>query len=703
MARNELSNRGPDLAQIFVAMPTAVIVADTAGLVVRWNPAAEELYGWSETEVIGRSILDVLATVPGESPLRMSLQQVVDGEEWRGDRVIRRRDGTPIRVFSRARSITTPDGAVVGIVGMSADVTDRRRAEQQVRDLADHFGLALEAGGLGTWRWDMASDVIDWDERLERLYGLEPGTFDGTSDTYLAHLHPDDRAEVLRVVQHAVGTASTYQVEHRIVWPNGSVHWLFCAGAVTVDDDGAPTGTIGCVVDATDRKVKEEERRQREAEALEAASRAQVQHERLQFVLAINDTLTSSHTVQEIMANVTAAAVPRLGDWCSIHVLPFDGGLVPASDIAHADPAMVSFARELQHRYPYDPTAETGIAKVIRSGRTEFYPDIDEVLLADPDATDEQRNLVERLALGSAIVVPITKHGRVLGAMQFVMSRSSRRYTPDDVALAEAVAGRIAATLENHRLNEQQRVIAETLQRSLLPASVPHIAGLAIAVRYSAAGEGTEVGGDFYDVFGVGDGTWAVVIGDVCGTGPAAASLTGLARHSIRDSAWHGDQPADVLRSLNRAVLQSESDSFCTAVYASFERVAGTFTVRLACGGHPLPVLVSHGVARSLGTHGTLLGVLPDVRCEATETTLQRGDIVVFFTDGATDVAPPYLLTAEQFESIVGECAGDTADEVADRILDRLELILPFHDRNDDLALLVVRVDDSPGPDEPAA
>ena len=149
-------------------------------------------------------------------------------------------------------------------------------------------------------------------------------------------------------------------------------------------------------------------------------------------------------------------------------------------------------------------------------------------------------------------------------------------------------------------------------------------------------------------------------------------------------------------------MLRSESDSFCTAVYASFERVDGAFTVRLACGGHPLPVLVSHGAARSLGTHGTLLGVLPDVRCETTETTLQHGDIVVFFTDGATDVAPPYLLTAEQFATIVGECVGATAEEVADRILERLELILPFHERNDDLALLVVRIDDAPGPGERA-
>jgi PAS domain S-box-containing protein len=692
----DVSNQGLDLAHVFAALPNAVIVSDAAGWIMSWNPTAETLFGWSEAEVRGRSIVEVLRPAPDHGPIRVSLAQVLDGEEWQGDRVVLRRDGTSVRIFSRARAIVDPDsGNTIGIVGMATDVTDRRVAEQQLRDLAHHFGLALEAGGLGTWRWDMADGSTLWDERLERLYGFEPGGFDGTFETYVACLHPEDRSEVLDAVQRAVDSTSNYQLEHRIVWPDESVRWVYCAGAVTVDDAGAPTGTIGCVVDTTDRVAEDQERRRRATEAIEAATSALIQHERLQFVLAINDTLNSAASVQEIMANVTSAAVPRLGDWCTIHVLPFDGGEIPESDIAHVDPAMVAFARDLQQRFPYVPDAPTGVPKVMRSGQTEFYPDINDDLLTDLEATAEERELIERLALGSAIAVPLVKHGRVLGAMQFVMSKSSRRYAPDDVALAEAVAGRIAASLENRRLNEQQRLIAETLQRSLLPASIPRIDGLDIAVRYSAAGEASEVGGDFYDVFAIDDDTWAVVIGDVCGTGPAAASLTGLARHSIRASAWHGDGPVDVLRSLNRAVLRSQSDSFCTAAFATFAPTGAAFTLSVTCGGHPLPIRVRDGVATSLGRYGTLLGMLAEIECATTTTTVRPGDLIVFFTDGATDVAPPHLLTADEFESLVSQCGGGSADEVADRILERLEGILPFHERNDDLALLVVRVHDT--------
>ena len=162
------------------------------------------------------------------------------------------------------------------------------------------------------------------------------------------------------------------------------------------------------------------------------------------------------------------------------------------------------------------------------------------------------------LDLRSAITVAMKKRGRVVGALQFIRSVRSRPYTADDVALAETVAGRIASSLENLRLHERQREIARTLQRSLLPATLPDMPGLDTAVRYWPHGEGSEVGGDFYDIFALEEpGQFAIVLGDVCGTGPAAAALTGLARHTIRDSAWHGDPPATVLAALNRAVRRS--------------------------------------------------------------------------------------------------------------------------------------------------
>lgn len=677
------------------ALPRAVVVTDPLGRLVLWNAAAERLYGWSESEVLGRSILEVLAPVDDLAENEQQLRYVAAGNPMTGDRTVLRRDGQPIRIVTFTRPLADDSGNVIAIVGASEDVTELRLAEQMTRDLTEHFRLALEAGRLGTWRWDMATGVTVWDQRLEALFGLPPGGFDGTFETYVSLLHPDDRDEVLTHVSEAMSSGSFYRVEHRVVWPDGSVHWISGAGAVTVDEHGVARGTVGCSADITDRVTQGLEQERMAALAIESAERERVQRERLEFLAAINDALNASSSVRDIMQRVTSTAVPRLGDWCSIHVLRRGDASIPDVEIAHIDPEMVAYAQQLQQRFPYNANAATGVPFVIRTGQTLFFPDITDDVITELNATDEEREIIAQLALRSSIAVPLVKRGRVLGAIQFVMSSSSRRYTEDDVALAQAVAGRIASSLDNQRLNEQQRLIAQTLQRSLLPASLPDIPGIEIAVRYWPAGEATEVGGDFYDVFALEtDKHWALVIGDVCGTGPAAAALTGLARHSIRGSAWHGDSPAEVLGALNHAVLRSEAQSFLTATYAVLDTSGVRPELTVACGGHPLPVHATSLTATAIGTPGTLLGMYERVSFHPQSTPLDHGDIVVFYTDGATDVRPPNSLTAAEFTRLVDQAAapGGTAEAIADRIHGALEAVLPLNRRDDDIALLVLRV-----------
>ena len=309
------------------------------------------------------------------------------------------------------------------------------------------------------------------------------------------------------------------------------------------------------------------------------------------------------------------------------------------------------------------------------------------------DLPEAAHRLITGLDLRSAITVAMKKRGRVVGALQFIRSGASRPYTADDVALAETVAGRIASSLENLRLHERQREIARTLQRSLLPATLPHMPGLDAAVRYWPHGEANEVGGDFYDIFALEQpGQFAIVLGDVCGTGPAAAALTGLARHTIRDSAWHGDPPQAVLAALNRAVRRSGTDTFLTCVYATIDTAPSAITLTVACGGHPLPVHIGSDGPATLGQPGTLLGALDDIDIHPISVTLAPGDVVVFHTDGATDVPPPHDLDDDAWTSLVGQAAqlGGTAETIANRIQQSLETILPFNARHDDIALLVL-------------
>jgi serine phosphatase RsbU (regulator of sigma subunit) len=150
-----------------------------------------------------------------------------------------------------------------------------------------------------------------------------------------------------------------------------------------------------------------------------------------------------------------------------------------------------------------------------------------------------------------------------------------------------------------------------------------------------------------------------------------------------------------VLASLNRAVRRSASNTFLTCVYATIEPSGdGTRRLTIACGGHPLPTLVDARGAATLGSPGTLLGVLDEIDIHVTSVELGEGDVVVFHTDGATDVAPPHALDETAWRTLVHEAArsGESADAIAENIQRALEAVLPFESRNDDIALLVMAV-----------
>lgn len=684
---------GVSAREIVDAVDQAIIVTSPDGVILLWNAAATVLYGWSEAEVVSRRIGDVLVADGDADRAEKIMGLLRSGESWRGDFFVRRRDGEVIWTSVTDQPLLADDGSVRAIVGVSEDVTDQRLFERSAAALADHLSLALAAGGLGTWRWNLGSGGVVWDDRLEALYGLDPGTFEGTFEAFAARVHPDDIAEVVATIETAVRDMRPYTVRHRVVWPDGSVRWLQGQGQVLQDDEGKVTGTIGCVADVTEQAVAAQERERSVAAALEAAERERLSAQRLAFLGRINEVLADASTREEIMRGVTRAAVPTLGEWCAIFVLPENGSPIPDIEIAHSDPAMVDFAREVALRIPYDPDAPTGVPQVIRSGESDFLPKITPEMIAESPRTQEARDIVRDLRLSSSVAVPLLKRGRVIGALQFVNTDASRSYGDDDLALAQAVASRVASTIENRRLAARQRAIATTLQASLLPASLPTIDGVDIAVRYWAAGAATEVGGDFYDVFAV-DDHWAVVIGDVCGTGPEAAALTGLARHTIRAAAWSGASPREVLDQLNQAVLRSDRSTFCTVLYCEVHRVADEFRVTVTAGGHPLPIVRrDDGTTETIGVPGSLIGVLATARSRTCETRLRAGDSMVLYTDGITDVPDPHGIDLAGMHEAIARAgaSGHSADGVAAGLGDAIAAKLPLADRNDDIALLVVR------------
>jgi phosphoserine phosphatase RsbU/P len=243
------------------------------------------------------------------------------------------------------------------------------------------------------------------------------------------------------------------------------------------------------------------------------------------------------------------------------------------------------------------------------------------------------------------------------------------------------------------------RLLAQTLQESLIPPELPRIPGLQLAGWYRPAGAGDEVGGDFYDVFSTGGEDWALAVGDVCGKGAPAAVVTSLARHTVRAAAIRTRMPKTALAAVNNALLRHAGPRFCSLVHARLRRdPGGRLRLTVSCGGHPLPLLVTAaGRAGSVGSPGTLLGVVARPTLHDTTVELHPGDVVLFFTDGVTEARrDAEFYDDDRLLRLLAGLRHEDAATIADRIGAEVVAFQGGLPR-DDIALVVLRVPDQRG------
>ena len=246
------------------------------------------------------------------------------------------------------------------------------------------------------------------------------------------------------------------------------------------------------------------------------------------------------------------------------------------------------------------------------------------------------------------------------------------------------------------------RALARTLQSTFLPIELPEVPGLEVAGAYRPAGDGTEVGGDFYDVYAVAPGSWGVVLGDVCGKGAGAAVLTSLARYTVRAEAVRGPDdtpPSAVLSRLHEVFLRDHPEQFCTALVLCLSpREDGSGTdVLVASGGHQLPVRwrPSAGDFDSVGVPGSLVGLLPDPTFTDVPAVLAPGDVLVLHTDGITEArdADGRFLGEDGVIELIRaahRAGAVSARELADALVAGA-VDLQGGDARDDIAVVVLR------------
>jgi PAS domain S-box-containing protein len=246
-------------------------------------------------------------------------------------------------------------------------------------------------------------------------------------------VHPDDLPGAVAKREQTLLTGEPYEVEYRFRAADGTYRWHLGRAVPMRDAAGRIEFWIGTATDIHDRKIIEDQRT---------------------FIVAAGDALAQSLDYRVTLTQVAELAVDNVADWCAVHVLEADGSLSEVA-VAHHDPARLTFARELQERYPPKPDQPTGAAAVIRTGEPELVPVITEEMLESAAVDELHRELLQQLGLRSYMCVPLRSHDRVLGAITLISSESGRRYGEGDLLTAEELARRATMAIENARLFRQ--------------------------------------------------------------------------------------------------------------------------------------------------------------------------------------------------------------------------------------------------------
>jgi PAS domain S-box-containing protein len=648
-------------------------VLDARHRLVRVNRTLARLDGVPFEEHAGRELNDVLPGLAAQiEPL---LARVLEhGETIAGAELVGRTRAEPDRDrrFATGWSpLRGEDGAVHGAAGTLLPLPDRDDQALELRVREERMHQAMDATATGFWEWELDGDDLRWTDSLAILHGLEAGVAPQGLAGLLQRVHPDDRAALEERLRGAIARGEELTAEYRALGPDGGERWLATRARPMPDADGRIAALAGLTADVTERRRREDA---------------------LTFLAEAGDALAGSLDPIRTLEEIARLAVPRLADWCAVALASDERGGHQNVAVAHVEPEKVAWARELQERYPPDPDAPTGAPEVIRTGRSELYPEIDEALLEAAAIDDEQRQLIRDLQMRSAMVVPLRARERTLGAITFIFAESGRQYSTHELELAEELGRRAGLALDHARLYDREHRTAETLQRALLPPTLPRIGGHELAVRYLPGREGDHVGGDWYDAFRLPDGRYGIAIGDIGGRGIVAAALMGQIRNGLRAYALRADGPGAALSDLREMSEHLDELVFATLTYLVYDAATGEAV--LASAGH-LPTLVlggGDGVRFTDAPRSPPLGAGPQDPCGEHRFTLAPGGAFVLYTDGLVESRTRSLEEGLARMVEIARHAPDDVQRLADSIVEHVP-----EARQDDIALLALRRDGAAG------
>ncbi|MFI6899506.1 SpoIIE family protein phosphatase [Streptomyces sp. NPDC050256] len=707
----------------------AVVQIDSTGSIAAWNDDASYLFGHTAEQVTGKQFTDFTAW-PQTPGTNTGIADALRLSRWEGSYGIRAADGRTIQVYGSHLRVRDTEGEPSTVCLLVRDY-ERAVLQSPVRTpvsdantesrTTDPFEVFIgspapdDLDGLLQRTVERARDMLDADAAFLLLATDDETELEVRATTGL----PSARQRFARVPVEAgtgrYGSARMPAVHEDLDAVPGAVPLLSDTGmrsvvTVPLKVEGRLTGSLGVAAEAAGRYSNEEALRlqfaaDRIALAVESARLGELERLRrgsLSFLVEASDLLAGTLDRDQTLALMAQMTVPTLATWCAVYTIADQSSDPYLSYVLHEDEELIDGLKALLSKIsPPDPVPTPGArvwsAPSEAAHEAALRTSMRSIGLGDPGALGAgiRTTLATAAAVGGeTVVLPLVARNRVIG-MLTLGKPSDDHFRQEILELAEDLSRRAALALDNARLYSERMAISQSLQRSLLPPGLPDVPNVEIEVIYRAAGEGNEVGGDFYDVFPIRDGAYGFAIGDVCGTGPEAAAVTGLARHALRLLAREGFGGPAVLERLNAAILDEGARSrFLTLLYGElWPQEDGSALLKVVCAGHPLPLrLRQDGSVEAAAEPQPLLGVIEDLELYEQTVTLDPGDVLLCVTDGVTERREgTRMLGDDGLADVLANCTGLTAGAVAARILRAVERFAA-EPASDDMAILAMRV-----------
>ena len=268
--RKQAEQKAAQLAAIVQSSEDVIIGKNLDGIITSWNRGAEKIYGYTASEIIGKPISTLLPS--GLEDEVLQILGKIESEEHieHYETVRRRKDGRDIFMSLTISPIRNAEGRIVGASTIGRDITERKRAEETLRENKSRLDLAIRSANMGVWSWDIHENKRYFDHKVCYLLGIDQAKFTGTADDFFNVVHPDDREMLKSALTRTIEQDVPYETEYRAVWPDGSVHYIIARAKLFRDETGQPLRVNGLAWDITERKLAEEQRAKLEAELQQA-------------------------------------------------------------------------------------------------------------------------------------------------------------------------------------------------------------------------------------------------------------------------------------------------------------------------------------------------------------------------------------------------------------------------------------------------